>query len=495
MKPSTFTLLRIALASVLLAFLTHTRADPDLWGHVLFGRDMVLGGSIVHADSYSFLADRPWINHEWLSECTMYLAYALGANPGLVLLKLTLLLIMLSGVWRALTRRNIRGRERDLLIACVALGAFPQFNHMRPQVFSLALFPWVLVALRETRTTCYAAAASIPLLLALWVNLHGGWIVGAGVLAMWTVCTIASPGPAREKFLLPSVGALALLATLANPYGWHMWSFLWSTVGFGRAEISDWQPVFRIGTAFTVIWLALSVAATAAIVVAWSEKPKRIHSIAIVAMLCVASFWVNRLLAFFAIATVALLGAEMITAWGRLRKARTSETAETRGWAAAAAVVIAIGIMMTAGLVAADNASCVRVDSSIMPEAEVVDVVAQKHLEGRLAVWFDWGEYAIWHMSPGVLVSIDGRRETVYSDTVLQRHLQFYYLPSSFAQFLEHADPDLIWLPSHLPVLRTLQESGWTTVFSGPRSVLLAKGNNPQTSVPASSVARCFPGP
>jgi hypothetical protein len=39
-------------------------------------------------------------------------------------------------------------------------------------------------------------------------------------------------------------------------------------------------------------------------------------------------------------------------------------------------------------------------------------------------------------------VSIDGRRETVYSNEVLQKHLSFYYVPSTVTRFLEEARPD-----------------------------------------------------
>jgi hypothetical protein len=79
-------LLRIALLAVLFAWLSHTRTDPDLWGHVRFGHDIVSTRSLPAADSYSFLADRPWINHEWLAESVMYVAYAAGGPPGLVAL-------------------------------------------------------------------------------------------------------------------------------------------------------------------------------------------------------------------------------------------------------------------------------------------------------------------------------------------------------------------------------------------------------------------------
>ena len=73
---SIFTVLRVALASLVLAVFTHTRADPDLWGHVRFGQDTVAERTVHLPDRYSFASDRPWINHEWLAEVVMYLLHA-----------------------------------------------------------------------------------------------------------------------------------------------------------------------------------------------------------------------------------------------------------------------------------------------------------------------------------------------------------------------------------------------------------------------------------
>ena len=97
-------------------------------------------------------------------------------------------------------------------------------------------------------------------------------------------------------------------------------------------------------------------------------------------------------------------------------------------------------------------------------------MVRERELQGRLVVWFDWGEYAIWHFAPQLLVSIDGRRETVFSDQVMQKLLNFYYVPSSSDAFLVETRPDYIWLPADLPVVSTLLADGWMPMFRGPRT-------------------------
>ena len=68
--------------------LSASRSDPDLWGHLRFGLDWWDTFTLPLVDPYSFTQDRPWINHEWLSEAAMGAAYLAAGVSGLVLLKI-----------------------------------------------------------------------------------------------------------------------------------------------------------------------------------------------------------------------------------------------------------------------------------------------------------------------------------------------------------------------------------------------------------------------
>jgi hypothetical protein len=486
-------LIRAALGFILLAVITHTRADPDLWGHVRFGQDIVSEAAIPRLDQYAFTSDREWINHEWLAESAMYIAFAVGRGPGLVVLKMLVVLGMLALVWNGLSRQQGDTTMRDLLIALTVVGTFPQLNHVRPQIFSVvafALLIWTLVSRGPARRLLL-----IPLLFAAWVNFHGGWIVGGGVLALWAVLTLVTGR--REGVLLFAVGAMALVGTLANPYGWRMWEFLMTTVGFGRAEITDWQPLYRLGAGYVALWVVLSLAAIVGIMHAWRAQTWELRRLAVVAMLAVASFQVGRLEAFFAIAVVLLLGPDIAAALSAGRKPSAAPQAPREGFATAFAIAIVVALIAGGAVASASNLTCVRMAAD-HSEPDVVAMVKERELQGRLVVWFDWGEYAIWHFAPQLLVSIDGRRETVYSDQVMQKHLNFYYVPSSSDAFLVETRPDYIWLPADLPVVSTLLADGWMPMFRGPRSIWLSRDASdavPSASQLAESGRRCFPGP
>ena len=61
----------VGLVTTTLWVIAHSVVDPDLWGHIRFGQDILTLGYIPRWDSCSFLADRPWVNHEWLAEVVM----------------------------------------------------------------------------------------------------------------------------------------------------------------------------------------------------------------------------------------------------------------------------------------------------------------------------------------------------------------------------------------------------------------------------------------
>jgi hypothetical protein len=316
---------------------------------------------------------------------------------------------------------------------------------------------------------------------------------------VWSCSGFACPIPTREKLNVALASAAGVVATLVNPYGPRLWAFLHETVGFGRAEITDWQPVVGLGAIFVFLWLLIAAAALTGLLGGLRNRSIDGRKIAVVLMMAGASFRVSRLLAFFAISVVMLLGPEIHRALSRWRPARAAPHPRP-GFAAVSALAIGLAVLGASAAIAARNASCIRMDSSMFPEPDIARIVIDHGLRGRMLVWFDWGEYAIWHFAPRVSVSMDGRRETVYSDAVMQQQLDLYFKADARKSAIAALAPDYIWLPSSLPVVRALRSDGWTTLFAGDRSVLLGRAGtipSPATGKTTAdpNAARCFPGP
>jgi hypothetical protein len=483
--------LRLACAAVLVAVLTQTRADPDLFGHVRFGHDIVAARSAHLVDRYSFTSDRPWINHEWLSEVVMYGAYHAFGAAGLIALKLSLLALMLLAVALAIRRSDPSEHARDCLLALAVICTFPQTNSVRPQLFSLMLFAALLLVLVSARRDRRVLLGAVPIMV-IWANVHGGWVVGAGTLAVWTALGLRSDQSLRDRLTSVSVVVAALAVTLANPYGLELWRFVRETVAFGRDSIADWQPVVRDHVLFG-LWALVAAVAAAALVVSVARRTVDVQGSAVVLMFGLGSFRVSRLLSFFVLSVAILLAPEIASMLRR--RAPAGRERSTMPWVPAAVFLLALALIGTGVSASARNISCIRFEDDLFPDAQAAGVLTAGGARGRVLTYFDYGEYAIWHLSPDLLVSMDGRRETVYSDEVVERQFRFYTEPGDRRTIVNELHPDYIWMPSSLNVTKDLAADGWEPIYSGPRSVILSKGTFAVPPHHVDTAPRCFPGP
>jgi hypothetical protein len=147
------------------------------------------------------------------------------------------------------------------------------------------------------------------------------------------------------------------------------------------------------------------------------------------------------------------------------------------------------------------NLLCIDVHAaSTFPEAEAMAFVRGRQLRGRMVTFFDWGQYAIWHKPGDLRVSMDGRRETVYSDRSVDLHLDMYLALDDGLAYLDSLQADYVWVPRELPLASTLMQSpAWTPAYRGGRSIIFARSDLLPAGTPVQEGAdvqcRCFPGP
>ena len=113
---------------------------------------------------------------------------------------------------------------------------------------------------------------------------------------------------------------------------------------------------------------------------------------------------------------------------------------------------------------------------------------------GAWSAWFDWGEYVSFHFGPALKVSMDGRRETVYSAAMLEAHNEFYRNGPGAREFLERLSPDYVWLPKSLPVSAMIADWGWPKIFETETSTVWARGHlRSSWRPPPPLTSSCFP--
>jgi hypothetical protein len=483
----------VGAAAVILVIAT-TRADVDLWGHVRFGMDILDAGRIGQVDPYSFTSKASWINHEWLTEVIFAIAWRMAGSAGLIGVKLACAIGVLSFVALTLRARGVTGHALAMLLGVTLAGILPRITHVRPQLFSTLLFAALIFILtRADRGRRAGLIWTVPL-LALWANLHGGWIVGLATVGVWTLGDAwGNRAAGWRAAAVVGYAAAAAAATLLNPYGIGLWTFLLETVRLGREAITEWGPAWS-DPIVLLLWGLFAGLAISAVV--RGPRPRNPAGIVIPVMWGLAALRVGRLDAFFALSVIGLLGSNLV--WLVDSRPRRGTVPASVGLRAAA---IGIGAILVLAIPAARRTlTCVDVYDPWWPEPEAIAFAHQEKLSGRVVTFFRWGEYGIWHLPPSLKVSMDGRRETVYSDATIDGHLLLYGGRKEGLAYLDTLESDYVWLPRLLPVSSTLQSRGWVPIFQGPYSVLLARSDlaphhSATTAAVHESASRCFPGP
>jgi hypothetical protein len=90
---------------------------------------------------------------------------------------------------------------------------------------------------------------------------------------------------------------------------------------------------------------------------------------------------------------------------------------------------------------------------------------------------------------------MDGRRETVYSERVLDDHWSFYKNDRNASTYPDAIGADRIWLPRRLEVVSALRERGWQVAFESDVSIVLSRETSASYTPPASEPQPYFPGP
>jgi hypothetical protein len=201
--------------------------DPGTGWHLATGRYIVETGSLPEHDFFSFTAaGHEWISYYWLFEVTGAYLVRLGGLP----LFATACMLVYAFVPVLLFRRMLRigaGMLPALLLTLIAFLVLCSHALARPHVVTYVFFAIVLERLDDYRAGRLPASALwwLPLLAAVWCNVHGGFVAGLVMAAIFTgvaglrAMFLRDVEERRRALVLGGVLAAMVLATLLNPSG------------------------------------------------------------------------------------------------------------------------------------------------------------------------------------------------------------------------------------------------------------------------------------
>jgi hypothetical protein len=252
--------------------------DPDLWWHLKTGQEILRTHHWPTTDPYSFTVfGQPWMAAEWLGDVVFAMVARLDGVRALDVFLIALGSAILVALYALATFRS--GNSKAALVAVVLISplATASFN-LRPQMFGYLFLILTLIVLERFRQGHKGALWLLPPLFLIWINTHGSWIIGLGVIfAFWAAgmfrirmgqleSALWTPADRRQ---ISFVFLLCLLALPLTPYGTKMAMYPYevaSQLPLSTANISEWLPMpFNLlgGKFFLGIVLALFFAQAA----------------------------------------------------------------------------------------------------------------------------------------------------------------------------------------------------------------------------------------
>jgi hypothetical protein len=394
-------------------------ADPDLWGHVRYGQDVLAAGHLPRTATHTYTApDHPWINHEILAEMALAVTADAGGRAALIALKGALAFGVVAILAATALTRGAGAAVTAVSLVAVAVNVAPGWS-WRPQLFGYCLYLLEMLILATGRGRWL-----LPPLVAVWTNTHGSFLAGLGVLGAYLGGEAAEAwwrgdAAARRTALRnAAVIAASTAATLVNPYGVHLLVWLARDLAPPRPEIVEWRPL-TFGDIEFVPFLSIALP----VALAWLlNRGARTWAWSLVLALTV---WQSvrhvRHITFFALAAGVWLPPALETIVRRYRTGAPSTARSVRlawlyGTVWPVALLVAGGVLVTRrGL---------QVDRAQFP-VNAFTFMAEHRLTGRLLPNFDWAQYAIATFAPATAVAFDGRLRTCYPQSLADFYFDF----------------------------------------------------------------------
>lgn len=418
--------------------------DPDFWWHLATGKWIVENGRLPDEDPFSFstLQRDPYtpinrvrfiLTQYWLAQVVFYKIYSLFGFAGISVFRALILTCTIGIIVLILRHHKV---QAILLLPVAAFSIVIQgySTGERPQLFSFLFAALLLYLLErhkgsdlgvlssektihnsELKTPNWRYLYPIPFLMALWSNLHGGYIYGVAVIVIyissgWLRLLVERLRgkrnfPLRPLVLFTAVGIVAILATCANPNTYHgiIDQFRYQPVVY-MINVLEMQPTYKSYGNKPEYFVMLALVTLVMLIHMIRYRRVDIAHLLLFFFNAALSLSALRFIPFFGISGSFLLGIY-------LKPFFPHRVFERRRWLEGAALFVVS--LVTAGFFFFVEGVSVRhlystgVSYGLYPygAAQFLKTLPPKKLFNP----YGWGGYLIWTLYPEYKVFIDGR--------------------------------------------------------------------------------------
>jgi hypothetical protein len=430
--------------------------DPDTQWQITVGQWILDHHAVPHTDVYSFtMRGQPWISTQWLAQVLYAQVYAWFGWTGPVVLAAAAIASAFALLARFLDR-YLRDSATLVFVVAALLLTLPH-QLARPHVLAFPLLIAWIGGLIDAADRRAAPSFRLLPLMALWANLHGGFVFGLAMIAPIALDGVvnAQAGDRMRLAVRWAVfAALALVAACCTPYGWNALLASEKILSLGSALplIVEWKPADFNGIGPLEICLLLGFGL--ALFHGLSLPPIRI--LMLLGLLHMA-------LAQGRAAEILGLVAPLVLAAPISRQMGDAATDDTGPAPPSRLMLVVLALTLFAGTVAAASLKSFAPNTRGTPVAAVAQLKSL-HLT-RVFNDYDFGGYLI---ANGVAPFIDGRTE-LYGEKFFVDHNNASGLmePENLFRLLDQYQIEATLMRTQSAATKLLDHmDGWRKIYS-----------------------------
>lgn len=442
-----------AFLGLLFSLHMFAHVDPDLFFHIKEGEKLIEQGRFPLTEEFSFTAPgKAMVATEWLAHAEIYSIFQAFGYSGLVFVHTLLFLAALVVLFHFL-KGDVPEPTRYFLVSLAAF-ALLNFVAVRAHVFTILFMSLFLLWIRRweegKRWAPWAMAGS----LLFWVNVHGGFMAGWGMLLL--VCLLSFKQSRKTSDLAPI--ALGTFLCFLHPNGPTAFVYpLWFMVlpPDGRSIILEWMPLDFAQASATPYLLILGVLC----LVGLGGLRRKFPWAALTLGLLLLSLRGRKLLPLFSLTAIAALGLSLRQT--ALKKWQTRLSA-----VGAVAVLLALSALE----VGFARGKPWRDWEGAYPKA-AAEFFAGHYAGRRLFHDYSWGCYLIYKLAPATKVFIDGRLDPYWS--LLGDYSVMMEGRPGWRALLDSWAIEAALVSPNTPLAQLLGEDRrWRSVYRDPKAVL-----------------------
>jgi hypothetical protein len=477
--------------------------DAGTGWHIRNGHLMMQTHSITRVDPFSAtMSGQPWYAWEWLYDLLIAVVHNVFGLNGVVFYTAAIMAVTFVLVFHLAMRRG-GSLPITFLLLVLSLDASAVHFLARPHVLSW-LFTVIWFELLDSAASGAESEKSrrlfwLPVLMLLWVNLHGGFLVGFALLGMYLVgggiqyftCPEEQQGIGGWLKRLGLVSVLSLLASFANPYGYklHLHIYRYLSDRFLMNHVSEFlSPDFH-GVAQQCFAVLLLVTLAALASARRRPEPARLLVILLAAYsglyasrnLPVSSMLLVLVIAPLLSESIARGGEDArIAPWLRrlfsrvqsfsLRMEKLELSFQGHVWIVLA-FVLGLCACANGGRLGSVQLLNAYFDDKRFP-VEAAEVIAKRNIQEPIFCPDQWGGYLIYRLYPQTKVLVDDRHD-LYGDQFFKDYLKIVFVQPEWEKILDEKKVNWILVQKNSSLATILALTpGWKLVHEDGTAVL-----------------------